>query len=107
MTSIDELPSSVSDPGVAPEASEICIPAPLADCDLAPFSFSPKATFTFLILNSSLPPGEVVDQVFHNGVLVSTSSSADPYVKNIKVDRAKGITKVVVKSSENGRWNFG
>jgi hypothetical protein len=108
VTSIDELPKPPSLPGVAPEASDICIPAPLFGCNATPFVFAPKkATFTFVILNSSLPPSEVIDQVFHNGVLVSTSPSADPYVESIKVQPFKGITTVTVKSSTNGSWTFG
>jgi hypothetical protein len=107
VTSIDEVPAGESSPGVAPETSEICIPAPLMDCDLTPFMFSPKATFTFVILNSSLPEGETIDKVFHNGVLVSTNKNDDPYVESIKIQPFKGITTVVVKSSTNGSWEFG
>lgn len=106
VTSIDEVPRAPSDPGVAPETSVICIPSPLADCDVTPFVFSTKATFTFVLLNSSLPEGEVIDKVFHNGVLVSTNKNADPYVDSIKVQPFKGITTVVVKSSRNGTWAF-
>ncbi len=108
VTGIEEVPSGESSPGVAPETSEICIPAPGFGCDATPFVFSPKkATFTFVLLNSSLPEGETIDQVFHNGVLVSTSPSADPYVESIKIQPFKGITTVVVKSSTNGGWDFG
>jgi hypothetical protein len=107
VTAIDEIPSVPSSPGVTPEVSEICIPAPGFPCDETPFVFSPKATFTFVILNSSLPEGEVIDKVFHNGVLVSTNKSHDPYVQSIKVQPFKGITTVVVRSSTNGSWDFG
>jgi hypothetical protein len=107
VTSIDEVPKLPSDPGVSPETSVICIPSPLADCDVTPFVFSPKATFTFVLLNSSLPPGEVIDEVYHDGVLVTTDRNADRYVASIKVQRRKGITTVVVKSSTNGEWRFG
>jgi hypothetical protein len=59
-----------------------------------------------VLLNSSLDPGEVIDKVFHNGVLVSTNKNHDPYVASIKVQPFKGITTVVVRSSTNGRWDF-
>lgn len=107
VTAIDEIPSAPSSPGNAPETSEICIPAPESPCNQTPFVFSPKATFTFVLLNSSLPEGEVIDKVFHNGVLVSTNKNQDPYVEHIKVQPYKGITTVVVKSSTNGGWDFG
>ncbi len=105
VTAIDEVPSGP--PGNAPEASEICIPAPTTPCNAAPFVFSPKATFTFVLLNSSLPAGEVIDKVYHDDVLLTTDRSADRYVVSIKVQPFKGITTVVVKSSTNGSWKFG
>lgn len=107
VTSIEESPKPPADPGVAPEESDICIPAPGSACDQVPFVFSPKATFTFVILNSSLPAGEVIDKVFHDGVLLTTDKNADRYVVSIKVQPFKGITTVVVKSSTNGQWTFG
>lgn len=105
VTSIDEVPGGP--PGTAPEASDICIPAPSSTCSTTPFVFSPKATFTFVLLNSSLPPGEVIDKVYHDGVLVTTDRNADRYVVSIKVQPFKGITTVIVKSSTNGDWRFG
>lgn len=107
VTAIEELAKPLSDPGTAPEASEICIPAPGSPCDQTPFIFSSKATFTFVLLNSSLPEGETIDKVYHDGVLVSTNKNHDPYVQSIKIQPFKGITTVVVKSSKNGSWTFG
>ena len=54
-TSIEESAKPPSDPGTAPETSEICIPAPTFGCDQTPFVFSPLATFTFVLDNASLP----------------------------------------------------
>lgn len=105
VTAIDEVPGGP--PGTAPEASNICIPAPGSACNATPFVFSPKATFTFVLLNSSLPAGEVIDKVYHDGVLLTTDRTADRYVVSIKVQPFKGITTVVVKSSTNGDWRFG
>ncbi len=105
VTAIDEVPGGP--PGTAPEASNICIPAPASACNTTPFVFSPKATFTFVLLNSSLPAGEVIDKVYHDGVLLTTDRNADRYVLSIKVQPFKGITTVIVKSSTNGDWRFG
>lgn len=105
VTSIEELAKSPSDPGTAPEASDICIPAPGFDCDQTPFVFSPLATFTFVLDNASVT-GRIT-KVFHNGVLIPKSKRADPRVASIKIQKFKGITTIVVLSSTNGRWTFG
>ena len=105
VTAIQELPKSESDPGTAPEVSDICIPAPLTACDQAPFVFSPLATFTFVLDNASLP--NPIHVVYHNGVVVSTRPRDDPHVVYIKVQPYKGITTVIVQSSRNGKWAFG
>ena len=106
VTAIEERDHAPSDPGVT-QVSEICIPAPSFACDETPFVFSSLATFTFQILNSSLPQGEVIDKVFHDGVLVSTRPRDDPHVVNIKNQKYKGFTTVIVQSSTNGIWDFG
>ena len=59
------------------------------------------ATFTFVLANSSLPAGETIDKVYHDGVLVSTRPRDDPHVVGIKVQKFKGITTVVVRSSDS------
>ncbi len=101
---VEEAAKAPEDPGVAPQGSEICMPA---GCGGSPFVFSPMATFTFVIANSSLPAGETIDKVYHDGVLVSTRPRDDPHVVSIKVQNFKGITTVVVRSSRNGGWTFG
>jgi uncharacterized repeat protein (TIGR01451 family) len=106
VTNIAERDHLPSDPGIT-QVSDICIPAPSTPCGGTPFVFSTPATFTFQILNASLPPGEKIDKVFHNGVLVSTRPRDDPHVEIIKIQAYKGITTVVVKSSTNGSWDFG
>lgn len=106
-TSILERDALPSDPGVT-QVSEVCMPAPTFGCDpgYTPFVFSSVATFTFVIRNASLPAGETIDKVFHDGVLVSKNSRADPRVVSIKVQPFKGITTVVTQSSTNGSWTF-
>ena len=105
VTSIEELPKPPDDPGTAPEASDICIPAPSFGCDQTPFVFSPMATFTFVFDNASLP--NPIHSMYHNGVLVSTRPRDDPHVVYIKNQPFKGITTVVVESSTNGHWTGG
>ncbi len=105
VTSIEEREGEESDPGIT-QVSEICLPSPGTECDESPFVFSTLATFTFLIDNASLPSGEEVDTVFHDGVVVSKNRKADPHVVIIKNERFKGRTIVVVKSSTNGSWTF-
>jgi len=106
VTAIEERDHVPSDPGVT-QVSDICIPAPSFACDETPFVFSSFATFTFQILNSSLPPGETIDKVFHNGVLVSTRPRDDPHVVIIKNQKYKGFTTVIVQGSTNGQYDFG
>ncbi len=106
VNAIAERDHAPSDPGVT-QVSDICIPAPSSPCGSTPFVFPTLATFTFRILNSSLPPGQTITKVFHDGVLVSTRPRDDPHVDMIKVQPFKGLTTVVVKSSTNGIWDFG
>jgi uncharacterized repeat protein (TIGR01451 family) len=106
VTSIEERDAEESDPGIT-QVSEICLPSPGTECDAAPFVFSPLATFTFVISNATLPVGDEIDTVYHDGQVVSTNRRADPHVVIIKNERFKGITLVVVRSSTNGQWSFG
>lgn len=106
VTAVEERDHTPSDPG-STQVSDICIPAPSTACGGAPFVFSSFATFTFQILNSSLPPNTNITKVFHNGQLVSTRPRDDPHVVIIKNQRFKGITMVIVESTKNGRWDFG
>jgi uncharacterized repeat protein (TIGR01451 family) len=106
VNAIEERDRVPSDSGVT-QVSDICIPAPGSPCDTAPFVFSTPATFTFRILNASLPPGTTITKVFHNGVLVSTRPRDDPHVEMIKVQPFRGLTTVVVESTTNGIWDFG
>ena len=99
---VEETPREPGDPGIAPETSEICMPA---GCGGSPFVFSSLATFTFVLDNKSFS-GEI-KKVFHDGALVSTRPRDDPHVVRIKRENFKGITTVVVESSTNGQWNFG
>lgn len=106
VTSIEEKEGEESDPGIT-QVSEICLPSPGTECDASPFVFSPLATFTFVVTNASLPAGEKIDTVYHDGVVVSKSKRADPRVVSIKNEKFKGITTIVVVSSTNGSWRFG
>jgi uncharacterized repeat protein (TIGR01451 family) len=106
VTKVEERDHAPSDPGVS-QVSDICIPAPGTPCGASPFVFSSFAKFTFQMLNSSLPSGETIDKVFHDGALVSTRRRDDPHVVSIKVQPFKGITTVVVESTSNGSWTFG
>ncbi len=99
---VEETPRAPGDPGIAPQSSEICMPA---GCGGTPFVFSPLATFTFVLDNNSFS-GEI-KKVFHDGVLVSERQRDDPHVVRIKRENFKGITTVVVESSKNGSWDFG
>jgi len=116
---VDERNRVPSDPGIT-QVSGICIPEPGDSClsSFTPFVFSPLATFTFRILNSSLPlvctddddddddcKLRKITQVFDDGVLVSSSLTADPRV--VSITTGPLVTTVVVQSSENGSWNFG
>lgn len=105
-------PTVATDPDVSvsnPLATSVCAPSLPAGtaCDASPFVFSPLATFTFVVANASLPAGETIDTVYHDGVPVSTARNADPRVVRIKNEKFKGITTIVVLSSTNGRWTFG
>ena len=134
VSAISERNHQAGDAGVS-QVSDICLPAPGAACGGTAFHFSSPATFTFLVDNTSLPPvcsGKNSDdagtadvhaqhgggggggcalrkitKVFHNNQLVSTSPTADPRVVSITFNSQKKITTVVVKSSENGSWDFG
>jgi hypothetical protein len=136
---IDELPTTAPMPvpsGFAKritEGSFICMPEPEPDlpptdpfgkCPATPgyfdvgydpWSFDEPApgiqqgTFTFTIDNTTLPKGEKIDAVYHNGVFVpfcSASPGADPCVVSIVVNNKLKITIVTVRSSEQGGWDF-
>jgi uncharacterized repeat protein (TIGR01451 family) len=125
---IAERDHQSGDPGIS-QVSDICLPAPGFPCGGQAFHFGSPATFTFALDNTALPPvchshfattsaGDQygggddcklrqITKVFHDGARVSMSSSADPRVVSITLDRWKKTTTVVVKSSENGRWDFG
>jgi hypothetical protein len=106
---IDERDRTPSDPGLT-QVSEICIPVPGDSCTnpaFVPFVFTPLAKFSWTIANSSLPKGEKIDLVFHNGVPVSFDLTADPRVVGITVDNKTKTTTVVAESSTNGSWTFG
>ena len=131
---IDES-STGTPPGLTKRVTEtsfVCIPFPDIDPNDAvgscpaipgyfdvgydPWSFDDPATpgveqgtFTFTIDNTTLPKGEKIDAVYHNGVLVpscSASPGADPCVVSIVVDNKLKITIVTVRSSEQGGWDF-
>jgi hypothetical protein len=116
------VPGQVFDPGVAIEIDEgpgtgitesasICIPAPGQSCATTgyqPWSFSPRATFTFTIDNTTLPQGEKVDKVLHD---VNTAD-AIPAVDvtgdcTINVVNKTKTTAVTCSSTFNGSWDFG
>jgi uncharacterized repeat protein (TIGR01451 family) len=125
---IAERDHQSGDPGIS-QVSDICLPAPGFPCGGQAFHFGSPATFTFALDNTALPPvchshfattsaGDQygggddcklrqITKVFHDGARVSTSSSADPRVVSIAFDRWQKTTTVVVKSSKNGRWDFG
>jgi hypothetical protein len=112
--SIAERNHTGSDPGIT-QVSDICLPVPSSTCGAitTPFVFSPFATFTFQIDNSTLGTGRpkcggfrAITKVFHDGALVPATST-DPQIVSITCNAAAKITTVVVKSSENGKWDFG
>jgi hypothetical protein len=106
VSSIEERDGEEGDPGFT-QVSDICLPSPATGCDESPFVFSSFATFTFVVSNASLPEGESIDTVYHDGVVVSKSRRADPHVVRIKNEQFKGITTIVVESTTNGQWRFG
>jgi uncharacterized repeat protein (TIGR01451 family) len=106
VSSIEERNGEESEPGIT-QVSDICLPSPGTGCDQSPFVFSSFATFTFVVSNASLPQGETIDTVYHNGVVVSKQRRADPHVVSIKNQPFKGITTIVVESTSNGSWRFG
>ena len=95
------------------ETSFVCIPAPPDDDNTGmcpadpnygnqtyePWSFDDPATFTFTIDNTTLPNGEKIDQVAHNGVIVTGCT--------ITIDNKTKTTKVTCKAPVNGWWDFG
>jgi hypothetical protein len=86
-----------------PYLSEVCIPAPgftCADVGYNPWVFSPRATFTFVIDNTTLPKGEKVDKVFHDGADVTSDC-------RIKIHKFTKTTTVTCLTSLNGSWNVG
>jgi hypothetical protein len=115
------VPDELHDPGVAieideaigpfnkgvTESSSICIPAPGKSCgttSFLPWIFTPPATFTFTIDNTTLPSGEKIDQVFHDGVL----DANDPdFTCAISVVNKTKTTIVTCQSADNGWWDFG
>lgn len=139
LTHLDELPKTAPLPVPRDFASRItevafiCMPDPVVDFDpddpfgncpatpgyfnvgYDPWSFDTpepgiqQGTFTFTIDNTTLPKGEKIDAVYHNGVLVpfcSASPGADPCVVSIVVNNKLKITVVTVRSSEQGGWDF-
>lgn len=130
--SIVERPGTSGEPGVS-QVSEICLPAPGASCAGAPFSFSPRATFTFVVDNTSLPrlcasPSTLsgggggttcsltkIAKVFHTTESGSWqeipkctgSTPADPCYTSIAFNSSKKVTTITVSASENGQWRFG
>ena len=117
------------------ETSFICIPFPDANPNDAigscpatpgygaslytPWSFDlpgtttivERATFRFTIDNATLPKGEKIDIVVHNGGSplppCSTSPNASACVVSIIVDNKLKVTLVTVESTEQGGWDFG
>lgn len=129
--SIEERARTAAEPGVS-QVSEICLPALGATCAGTPFQFSPRATFTFVIDNTSLPQqcgsstphgdgGGASCTLRHITTVFHTTSTgawehvpkclgtapADPCYTGIDFDGTTNATTVTVSSSENGRWNFG
>jgi uncharacterized repeat protein (TIGR01451 family) len=114
--SIAERNRTGSDPGIT-QVSDICLPQPTSDCGTSslPFVFSPFATFTFAIDNTTLGSGgpgpkcggfKAITKVFHDGALVPAAST-DPDIVSITCNSSTKKTTVVISSSENGKWEFG
>jgi hypothetical protein len=100
---ISERDHTAGDPGTT-QVSDICLPEPGSGCEpgSARFVFDGLATFTF-VLNDKVY-GKIT-KVFEDGDPVSTDTDDDPHVASIKSKGNK--TTVVVKSSDNGGWDFG
>jgi hypothetical protein len=131
--SILERAGTSGEPGVS-DVSEICLPELGATCAGAPFRFSPRASFTFVVDNTTLPKVCTSHSTFHGGggggttcslrlikqVFHTTasgawqqvpkcvgSSPADPCYTAISFNSLKKVTTVTVSASENGSWKFG
>jgi hypothetical protein len=109
------------DPGLVVEIEEkaggpitedvtICIPVPGDTCadvpPYTPWTFTPKASFTFTIDIKSLPRGEKVDRILHD------DGSGTGFVDvtadcTINVINSQKIAIVTCASSKNGEWRFG
>jgi hypothetical protein len=110
------VPNQLFDPGLVIEIDEgigphnlgvtqtstICIPAPGGTCapGYEPWPFSPPATLTFVIANGTLPKGEKIDVVLHDGVDVTASCT-------IAVVNKTKTTIVTCSAAEQGGWDFG
>jgi hypothetical protein len=129
--SIVERAGTTGEPGVS-QVSDICLPAPGASCAGTPFSFSPRATFTFVVDNVSLPKVCVSGATYHGGggttcslrlvtkVFHTTEAGVwqqvpkcsggtppDPCYTSIAFNSWKKVTTITVTASENGQWRFG
>jgi hypothetical protein len=88
-------------PGIT-DSSTICIPAPGESCDdpgYTPWFFSTPATFTFLVDNRSLPPGDKIDTVVHDGEDVTEDCT-------ITIHNPTKTTTVTCTAFEQGRWDM-
>jgi hypothetical protein len=110
------VPNQLFDPGLVIEVDEgigphnlgvtqtstICIPAPGETCapGYDPWLFSPPATLTFVIANATLPKGEKIDRVLHDGIDVTASCT-------ITVVNKTKTTVVTCSAAEQGGWDFG
>ncbi len=111
------VPGQLHNPGLPVEIDEgtgpfnlnvtqsafICIPGPGQSCatpGYVAWVFSPRATFTFTIDNTTLPKGEKIDVVTADGVTVTSDCT-------ITVDKKAKTTTVACLASDNGWWDFG
>ena len=95
--------------------STICIPRAPDRCGptYTPFTFTAYATFTFVVSNGSFngklttvlyDPDDDGPAPFAEVPLDAPAVTGGPYVVGITPDNPAGITTIVVKSKQNGRW---
>lgn len=117
------MPGQLHSPGLSVEIDEgvgqfnlgvtqtafVCMPGPGGACPetpgygssgYTPWTFSPPAEITAIIDNTTLPSGEKIDIVKHDGVVVTSTCT-------ITVDNKAKTTTVSCDAPANGGWDFG
>ena len=126
---LDESATAPLPPGLEKRITEVafvCMPAPPSTsppnsgvCPSTPGYFNPgylpwvfedNATFKFTIDNRSLPSGEKIDVIRHNGAILldCDDPAAEPTcVVDIDVNNQLKVTVVIAEGPTQGGWDFG